>query len=134
MTLAITNMPEHSHSVTPKGSITSTFTGKNATTSSDGAHVHNLGGWLSNSIIGQLEGAGVEHGLELIPGFQDRVIVDSHELTTSSNGDHSHNYTSKGTVLSTFTGNSVTTSSIGSNTKINVMNPYIVTYIWKRTA
>ena len=69
-------------------------------------------------------------------GFKDRVILTgpSTNLTSSTGGAHTHTYTAKGSVSSTFSGSSVATSSVGSGTAFNILNPYIVTYIWRRTA
>lgn len=92
---------------------THTFTGSSATTSSKGAHTHTLNltktTWSGSS--------------------SSRVVVDSTDYTaltnnaTSSAGAHTHTLTAKGTNASTGGG--------GSHTNLQ---PYIVCYMWKRTA
>ena len=39
-TLSTANLPAHTHTVTPKGTVSSSFTGSSVTTSSSGAHTH----------------------------------------------------------------------------------------------
>lgn len=92
---------------------THTFTGSSATTNSKGAHTHSLNltktTWSGSS--------------------SSRVVVDSGDYTaltnaaTTSNGAHTHTVTAKGTNASTGGG--------GSHTNLQ---PYIVCYMWKRTA
>lgn len=92
---------------------THTFTGSAATTDSKGAHTHTLS--LNKTAW---SGTG-----------SSRVVVDSTDYTaltnnkTSSNGAHTHSVTAKGTNASTGGG--------GSHTNLQ---PYIVCYMWKRTA
>ncbi|MCW6662782.1 DUF859 family phage minor structural protein [Aerococcaceae bacterium NML190073] len=104
ITLTTSQMPAHTHS----------FTGSSATTSSAGAHTHNLNlqktTWSGSS--------------------SSRVVVDATsgytELTnkaTASAGAHTHTVTAKGTNANTGGGDS------HSN-----LQPYIVCYMWKRTA
>ena len=126
ITLATTNIPSHSHTVTPSGTVSSTFSGRSGTTSSAGAHTH-------NADVVDIQTRGLPGGLSQIGNFGDRVIVSGRTMTTSSSGIHTHTYTATGTVSSKFMGSSTTSSSSGGTTSFNVMNPYIVTYIWKRT-
>ena len=92
---------------------THTFTGSSATTNSKGAHTHAINftktAWSGSS--------------------SSRVVVDSTDYTALSNdttasaGAHTHTLTAKGTNASTGGG--------GSHTNLQ---PYIVCYMWKRTA
>ena len=92
---------------------THTFTGSSATTNSKGAHTHSLNltktTWSGSS--------------------SSRVVMDSGDYTaltnaaTTSNGAHTHTVTAKGTNASTGGG--------GAHTNLQ---PYIVCYMWKRTA
>lgn len=92
---------------------THTFTGSSATTNSKGAHTHTLNltktTWSGSS--------------------SSRVVVDSSDYTaltndaTSSAGAHTHTVTAKGSNANTGGG--------GSHTNLQ---PYIVCYMWKRTA
>lgn len=92
---------------------THTFTGSSATTSSNGAHTHTL-----NLNKTAWSGSG-----------SSRVVVDSTDYTaltnnkTTSNGAHTHTLTAKGSNANTGGG--------GSHTNLQ---PYIVCYMWKRTA
>lgn len=92
---------------------THTFTGSSATTSSNGAHTHTLN--LNKTAWSGSGGS--------------RVVVDSTDYTaltnnkTSSNGAHTHTLTAKGSNANTGGG--------GSHTNLQ---PYIVCYMWKRTA
>lgn len=52
--------------------------------------------------------------------------------TIATEGNHSHSITPTGSVTSRFTGTQTTTSSTGSGSAINKLQPYIVTYMWKR--
>ena len=45
---------------------------------------------------------------------------------------HSHTLTPSGTVSSIFKGSAVTISSSGGSSSIDIMNPYITVYMWKR--
>ncbi len=129
VTLATTNIPSHSHTVTPVGTVKSTFSGRSGTTSSSGTHTHS-GEYVDTKTS---PAADNNLGLAQVAGFKDRVIVSGRSMTAPSSGAHTHTYTASGTVSSRFTGSSTTSSSAGSTTSFNVMNPYIVTYIWKRT-
>ena len=137
VTLALANLPSHNHTVTPSGTVSSKFTGKSATTSSAGSHNHKKD-LVTSSAAG--EGKLNNHpaadsaGVTKTAGFQNRLLVNKQTTTTSQEGSHTHYYTASGTVSSKFTGSSTTTSSSGSGSSFNIMNPYIVTYIWKRTA
>lgn len=129
-TLSVSNMPAHTHTMTAKGSVSSTFTGKSVSTSSSGSHSHTLAAHACGS-------EAKTYGLNpSSTAFGGRVVVNSVITTkyTSSNGAHTHSITTSGTVSSSFSGTTGTTSSIGSTSSISVQNPYIVTYIWKRTA
>lgn len=92
---------------------THTFTGSSATTSSNGAHTHTLK--LNKTAWSGSGGS--------------RVVVDSTDYTaltnnkTSSNGAHTHTLTANGSNANTGGG--------GSHTNLQ---PYIVCYMWKRTA
>ena len=116
-TLSTSNLPSHSHTVTAKGSVSSSFTGSSVTTSSNGAHTHTLSAYYQNSSI-YWAASGSVYGIR---GSEDYV-----SKTTSSNGAHTHTVTAKGTVSSTFTGSSATTNSVGSGTSFTNLQPYIV--------
>lgn len=66
--------------------------------------------------------------------YWDRPLVTGGSLSVNSAGAHTHSLTASGTVTSTFSGKTVTTSSNGSGSSIDIMNPYITVYMWRRTA
>ena len=123
--LTTAQLPSHMHTLTPVGTITSTFKGSSVTTSTTGEHQHTIN--ITNT---QREANG--YGLSLSTSFQNRVMVTEGSTSVGTNGSHSHTVTAKGSVSSTFTGTKGNTSSVGSGTAINQLQPYIVTYMWKR--
>lgn len=132
LSLAVANLPSHSHSFTPSGTVSSSFKGNSAKVSSAGAHTHTMPytGTRHTNEVGNTKSA-AKYGA---PGFKDRLVIEKHSLTTSSSGTHTHTYTARGTVTSSFSGTKVNTTSIGSSSSIDVRNPYITTYMWRRTA
>lgn len=138
VTLSSSNLPAHTHSITPSGTVTSSFIGKSATTSSNGAHTHTLPFGLASS---EAKGFGLR--TTIYDGKDGGSYYDRALITTSSpnygtrianTGAHTHSATPSGSVTSTFTGKTVTSSSNGSGSSIDIMNPYITVYIWRRTA
>ena len=138
VTLATLNLSSHTHSTTPLGTVTSTFTGKSATTSTNGEHTHSVEYIPARESQEETCVGSCAAKVGLLPNgwpFRDRVIVETYTRSTELNatGNHTHSFTANGTVTSKFTGSNVTTSQIGGSQSFNVMNPYIVTYIWRRT-
>ena len=137
VTLAITNLPSHNHTVTPLGTVSSKFSGKTTKTSSNGSHTHSTT-VMKNLDANEDTDQGIAtqdvQGADLTDGFKDRLLIDGGNRSLSSNGSHFHTYVADGTVSSKFTGSSTSTSSTGKSSVVNVLNPYIVTYIWKRIA
>lgn len=189
ITLSESQMPSHSHSVTATGSVSSTFTGNQATTSSNGSHTHTFTGssvttssagshshtftgtsrttssagshshgWLSEPTHLAWTGTGSDGtGVGIGGGdYRSTATAGAHTHTftpsgsissggshthtvtaagsNSSAGAHTHTLTPTGSVSSTFTGTKATTSSSGSGSSIDIRNPYVVVYMWKRTA
>ena len=102
VTLTTAQMPAHTH----------TFTGSSATTSSKGAHTHNIGRDTdggSGSSRYTVHSAGVSGAGGTSP--------------TSSAGAHTHTVTANGTNANT-----------GGGGAHSNLQPYIVCYMWKRTA
>ena len=130
-TLTTANLPSHSHSYTPSGTVNSTFIGESSTTSESGSHSHHMDGWA------------IKWG-----NLPNRTFVDTSMVygtstannpyvsvsSTDSTGIHSHTVTAKGTVSSTFAGTAATTTATGSGTKFSTIDPYITVYMYKRTA
>ncbi len=131
-TLAIANMPAHTHTLTPLGTITSTFQGTEVNTSTDGEHTHTFDFGRASE---EATGYGLVGRYEVEwPLFYDRIIVTGTSRETSTAGAHTHTLTPEGTVESKFTGTETTTSSVGNGQSFSVQNPYITVYMWKRTA
>ena len=132
ISLAVANLPAHTHSVTPSGTVSSTFKGTSATLGSAGSHTHSMPYTATRDSNENTQGgAGA-----VLPGvgFADRLYVIGYTLTTTSAGAHTHTFTAKGSVTSSFAGTNVNTTSVGSSSSLDVRNPYITTYMWKRTA
>ena len=131
-TLAIANMPAHTHTLTPLGTITSTFQGTEVNTSTDGEHTHTFDFGRASE---EATGYGLVGTWDIqYPMFYDRVIVTGTSRETSTAGAHTHTLTPQGTVTSTFKGTTSNTSSAGNGESFSVQNPYITVYMWKRTA
>ena len=130
VTLSSSNLPSHTHSVTPTGTVTSSFTGTSVTTSSNGAHTHTVDfGNASN----EASGYGLAYGIS-VDVYRDRALVNNRTVGVDAGGAHTHSATPSGSVTSSFTGKTVTSSSNGSGSSIDIMNPYITVYIWRRTS
>ena len=130
LNLSINNIPSHVHSLTPSGSVSSTFTGSSVTSSSNGAHTHTFSFGRASS-----EASGYGLMYDLTEGvYRDRPAITSQTVNVNGAGTHSHSLTSSGSVISTFNGNTITTSSNGSSSSIDIMNPYVTVYMWKRVS
>ena len=127
-TLSSSNLPSHTHSLTPSGTVTSSFSGKSVTTSSNGSHTHTVPFGKASS---EAAGYGLNTGGT---SYVDRILVSSSQgtINTATSTSHSHTLTPSGSVSSSFTGKTVTTSSNGSTSSIDIMNPYATVYMWRR--
>ena len=156
VTLTANNLPAHTHSVTAKGTVSSTFTGTAVTSASTGSG-YSIGYGSSTRTSGTgnstfyrtvLQGGTSSAGNHVVgysaSAYVDRTdanypmsshthnYVDYYANSISGIASHTHSVTAKGTVSSTFAGTSVSTSSVGSNTAFNVQNPYTSVYMYKR--
>ena len=128
VTLQSSNLPSHTHTLTPLGTVTSTFNGVSTSTSSDGNHTHKINVNMSG------DEAKNYCAIKNSPHYAGRIIIESPgETISSSAGNHTHTLTPQGTVSSTFKGTTSNTSSTGSSQSFSVQNPYITVYFWKRT-
>ena len=134
--ITTSNIPSHSHTITPSGTVTSSFTGKSVNTNSTGSHSHTMP-------YGNASGEAKGYGLKPNASSQtwgtnwDVIAVDttnSYGYNTELSGAHTHTMKAQGTVSSRFTGSSATTSSVGSTSSFNIQNPYITVYMWKRVS
>ena len=130
--LSVANLPSHTHTITPSGSITSTFKGTSVNTNSTGAHTHTE---PYGNASDEVKGYGLRPGVSGVYIWDVIMVATSITyLNVDSAGSHNHTMTPSGSVSSTFTGSSATTSSVGSTSSFSIQNPYITVYMWKRTA
>ena len=143
VTLTVNNIPAHTHTITPAGTVTSTFS--SGVAASNGAHQHyllNTGTLGTDSYINyttaqNLYIAKQNNGSTVIQAYalQYSLAYTSSGANTglsSSAGAHTHTVT--GTVTSQFTGTSGTTSSVGKSSpdSFNTVDAYVTAYIYKR--
>ena len=152
----------HTHSFTPSGIVSSTFTGTAVT--SDKMSAHSTGWFQVMPSSGARDGNDtVADGTTFTKGdlVSDTADFDT-EIHRSSrrinmNIAHTHSVTAKGTVSSiftgtdgitggnstnttsvittgSFTGSTRTTSSTGGGSSFSILPPYLVKYCWERTA
>ena len=158
--LSVSNIPSHSHSYTPSGTISSIFTGTQVDTgiqsanhthsipalsgytSTTGAHTHNLpqlwAGNASGSRYYIIDGyprsnSSGQYGIDTASSGEHSHTVTTYASTTGTNSvNHTHKVTAAGLVSSTFKGAGSNTETTGLGIAFSVQNPYIVTYIYKR--
>ena len=144
---------DHTHTFTPSGTVSSSFTGSSVTSSDmsknkEATFYVNAGG--TQNPTGFISYTGRS-------GSTAGTTGGSYRINYSLNISHTHNVTAKGTVSSSFTGTSGTTSgnssnttstistgsfrgtagttkSNGSGTSFSIMPPYVVKYCFERTA
>ena len=139
-------MDAHSHSFTPSGTVSSSFTGSSVTTSDMSQnetatfYVNAGGSQKPTGFISHTGNSGSTAG----------TTGGSFRVNYSLNISHTHNVTAKGTVSSSFSGKkeftsskastgsfsgiSGTTGTSGSGTAFSILPPYVVKYCWERTA
>ena len=121
-TLSVANMPTHSHSCSSTGNHTHTRGNMNIT------GTFGTGGMTPNLFKGDTSGAFYNSGTngnrygnaETENDRTSKITLDASRNwsgATSSNGNHQH-----------------TIGNNGSGTAFNIMPPYIVAYVWRRTA
>lgn len=142
VTLAVGNIPAHTHTASTASSGGHTHT---ATTSSNGSHAHTAygaSGWFNvgSSYFGSSgsDGTVFTRGAS---GAQDdnngkgnggtNVTMSIPDKTTSTNGGHNHTLTTTSNGSHTHT---VTVGSTGSGNAFSILNPYRAVYMWRRTA
>ena len=114
VTLTESNLPKHSHSFTPRGSITNSL-------SNDGWFDR---GNPSNSGGNEVDGTIFVKDTSFTKRFEFEGSDENFNPRVYARLSHSH----------TFNGSSGTTGQSGSNTAHENMPPYIVKYCWERTA
>lgn len=125
VSININNMPAHTHSYTPVGSVTSTFNGQNVTTTSSGQHLHNL--IWNYEIPSGSAASGTTYRYAIL-----NPTIEQSGITTNTAGSHTHTFTPTGTVKTTFSGETKATVSAGSGAPLNIENAYtVVNYLIK---
>lgn len=104
--ITIAELPSHDHNVAATTNVTTTLT-------TNGAHTHSL---PSDSNGGTGTGS-----------VEDAVTENPQTAETGSAGDHTHTATSTATTT-------VVESSVGSGSGMDVIQPYLTVYMWRRTA
>ena len=129
--LTTANLPSHSHSFTPSGTINSTFNGTAVETESAGNHNHLFDGWA-------IKWGNVENVTHIRASMAYGTTIDNNPYitanSTTSAGAHTHKVTAKGTVSSTFSGTKAQTEATGSGEKFSTIDPYITVYMYKRVS
>ena len=136
VTLSISNMPSHTHSFTPSGTITY-----------NGGHRHGPGNSLYNTYRPD---GGSDSGNS--PGYVSYFTNNPHWYNSSGvNNDATIGRENSSSTITTstvnpaltgyagyhnhtFTGYGGTTSPEGSGTSFSILPPYVVKYCWERTA
>lgn len=114
-TLTLANMPKHSHTCGTTGNHSHTI-------NKAGKHYHGAMG--ENSGFGSLYGFYDSGNTHVGNGSSDR---DNSIWRTSTDGEHTHTMNETGNHKHTI-------GEAGSGTAFNIMPPYIVAYVWRRTA
>jgi microcystin-dependent protein len=119
--LTAAQMPGHTHPFTPSGTV--------------GAHQHSvsmgMGGAHTHDIQGYNPGGQMPDRAQVGGGTQANGIKTGGVALSA--GSHNHS-TSVSNVAPSFTGTAGTTGSTGSGGGHNNLQPYIVVYMWERTA
>ena len=148
VTLIEANLPSHSHSFTPAGSISGgayKFTGSAVTSGAKSGSANGTfdirltdGGVLDTvvAVSGACTKADVGSGYTYLAKHGGSSTGPANRVTISLS--HTHSVTAAGTISITtnpsFSGTAGTTGSTGSGTAVDKMPPYIIKYCWERTA
>ncbi len=150
VTLTTDNLPSHTHSFTPAGSVASTFKGTAVNSGTQSAnHTHTFSGTTSTNgnhnhvAIFNLSGNGQYFQVEMARGttnaspFAYTGYAGNHNhtysgTTSANSANHYHSVTAAGTVTSTFSGTASNTGATGKGTAVNVQNSYITVFMYKR--
>ena len=157
VTLTVSNMPSHSHSFTPSGTIsmnahshglnnhTHSFTPSGTVSTSGGIYSGLGNGWQEVCLaLGRSDGQITVVGGYNENGSKGYVIKNTSgdkllSLSSSFSGSAGTTGTASGNTASTtssgsFTGTAGTTGSNGSGTSFSILPPYVIKYCFERTA
>jgi len=136
VTLAVANLPSHTHSFTPQGTISvttnPTFTGSAVTSggmSANETHTHSYN-------MSRAYDADAKDGYADFGRGQNYSLKRSGQIYSASVA-HTHSVTAKGSISGgaySFTGTAGTTESSGNGTAVDKMPPYIVKFCWERVS
>ena len=126
-TLVVNNLPEHSHSCNTTGSHTHTKGNMNITGTYDFAYDYDGTSYRSNFCSGAF--------------VEGSSWTDTKDYLTWTNGEANHWQKMTFNASKTWTGETASNGShkhdignTGKGTAFNIMPPYIVAYVWRRTA
>ena len=140
-TLASGNLPSHTHSIpalsgsaASAGAHTHTVSG---TAASAGSHTHSVS-TNAQFTVGNGQGSGASGIPAGVSGWGDHWNAHWYNISVNSGGAHTHTVSgtaaSAGAHTHTVSTNASTTGATGSGSAFSTMDPYIVVYMWKRTA
>ena len=123
----------HNHGYTPRGSVSSSFSGSNITTGDSGSHSHTVSTTLNGGSTG-VKSAVTMNGI--VAGQASTLALGDATASggTSSDGSHSHGYTPSGSVSSSFSGSYGTTSYDGNSSNYEARPSNYTYIIWKRVS
>ena len=152
VTLTTDNLPSHTHSFTPAGSVASTFKGTAVNSGTQSAnHTHTFSGTTSTNgnhnhvAIFNVVGSGGYFTVGMASGtsnsspFAYTGYAGNHNhtysgTTSANSANHYHSVTAAGTVTSTFTGTASNTGATGGGKSFSVQNSYITVFMYKRVS
>jgi len=135
VSLAVSNLPSHSHSFTPEGTISGgsySFTGTTGTVNvSGGNHNHSLN-------LNRGNGSNDYNYISCQFNHDGSYKVGTDPISNSGNLSMSGSFTPQGSVSvssnPTFSGTRSATENSGSGQSFSIMNPYVVKYCWERVS
>ena len=142
------SMNSHSHHFTPSGTVSSSFTGSAVNTGGMSDNATGQFGGTDGGFINESSTSGNAYSKYVRQFDGNGTYPRMYKVTI--NVAHTHSVTAKGTVSSSFIGNSNnttsttstgsfsgrsgTTNTMGSGTSFSIMPPYVVKYCFERTA
>ena len=134
--LSESNLPSHSHTFTPSGSVAShthTFTPSGSVSSHTHDEYIQSSSGTSILYVSSSAATGTKSGANF--GTNPTSVNNRQIITTgSTKPTFTGTAGTTGSAEPTFTGTAGTTGSTGSGTAVDKMPPYIVKYCWERTA